>query len=198
MPIELGAGPAQTARVPRRPHHTRGLTLVEVTLLLSLLGIVLAVGVPAFVRGLRTSKTDEPPRELERMYRAIEAYYDTPQTTAAGERRRCLPDPAGPTPDKPARDARAVVFANAETSAATWRAIGYEPAEPIRYRYSFLPMRAGCAMLPTDSRGEPVLTLRAEGDLDGDGVLSTFERIAVTREGALYLEPLLIVRDRIE
>lgn len=168
------------------------------TLLVSLFGILLAVGVPAFVRALRTSKTDEPPRELERMYRAIEAYYDTPQTTAAGQRERCLPDPAGPTPDKPARDARQVVFANAETSAATWRAIGFEPSEPIRYRYSFLPMRAGCSMLPADSRGEPVLTLRAEGDLDGDGVLSTFERTAVTRDGALSLEPLLIVRDRIE
>jgi Tfp pilus assembly protein PilE len=176
----------------------RGLTLIEVTLLVSILGIVLAVGIPAFVHGLRTSKTDEPPRELERMYRAVAAYYDSPQTTAAGQRLRCLPDPAGPTPDKAARDARPVVFANAETSAATWRALGFEPAEPIRYRYSFLPLRAGCGMLPSDSRGEPVLTLRAEGDLDGDGVLSTFERTAVTRDGALILEPVLIVRDRIE
>jgi type IV pilus assembly protein PilA len=196
--IELGAGSAQTARVPRRSSHLRGLTLIEVTLLVSLLGIVLAVGIPAFVRGLRTSKTEEPPRELERMYRAIAAYYDTPQNTAAGQRTHCLPDPAGPTPDKPEREPKPVVFANAETSAATWRALGYEPAEPIRYRYSFLPLRAGCGVLPSDSRGEAVLTLRAEGDLDGDGVLSTFERTAVTREGELSLEPVLIVRDRIE
>jgi hypothetical protein len=53
-------------------------------------------------------------------------------------------------------------------------------------------------VLPVDSRGEPVLVLRAEGDLDGDGVLSLYERTVVTREGQLVLEPLLSVRDRIE
>ena len=31
-----------------------------------------------------------------------------------------------------------------------------------------------------------------------DGVLSTFERTAIMRDGALSLEPLLLVRDRIE
>jgi hypothetical protein len=108
-----------------------------------------------------------------------------------------MPDPAGPTPSKPARDPVPVVF-SASDAPATWRAIGYEPSGPIRYRYTFLPARSGCGALPADSHGEPVLTLRAEGDLDGDGVLSLYERTAVTKDGVLSLEPLLSVRDRIE
>lgn len=198
MQIELHTRSAQTARVSRQLQRRHGLTLVEAALVISLLGIVLAVSVPAFVRALRTSKTEEAPRELERLYHAAAAYYDNPQSTAAGKRLHCLPDPAGPTPEKPSRDAQPAVFASSETGAATWRAIGYEPAEPIRYRYSFLPLRSGCGVLPADSHGEPVLVLRAEGDLDADGSLSKYERMAVTKDGELSLEPLLVVRDRIE
>ena len=98
------------------------------------------------------------------------AYYDNPQIhRCAASACTACPIPPGRRRTSPSRDAQPAVFASAETGAATWRAIGYEPAEPIRYRYSFLPLRAGCGVLPADSHGEPVLTLRAEGDLDGDG-----------------------------
>ena len=167
-----------------KTRRREGLTLVEVALLLSILGIVVAVSVPTFVRALRTSKMAEAPLELERIYRATAAYYETPQQTAAGLRMHCMPDAAGPTPSKPRATPVPVVF-GAGDAPATWRAIGYEPAGPIRYRYTFLPARSGCGVLPADSHGEPVLTLRAEGDLDGDGVLSLYERTAVTKDGAL-------------
>jgi Tfp pilus assembly protein PilE len=185
--------------VPRPPRTRRreGLTLVEATLLLSLAGVVLAVSVPTFVRSLRTDKMAEAPREMERIFRAAEAYYASPQPTADGKRLHCMPEAVGPTPPKPSLEPQVVAFGTGD-AAVTWRAIGYEPAEPIRYRYSFLPVHTGCGVLPVDSRGEPVLVLRAEGDLDGDGVLSLYERTVVTREGQLVLEPLLSVRDRIE
>jgi hypothetical protein len=186
--------PRVRTRIQRR---REGLTVVEVALLLSLLGVVFAVSVPTFVRSLRTDKMAEAPREMERIFGAAAAYYASPQATANGKRVHCMPEAAGPTPPKPTREPQQVAFGTGEGS-ATWRAIGYEPAEPIRYRYSFLPARAGCDVLPVDSRGETVLTLRAEGDLDGDGVLSLYERVVVTRAGSLELEPLLSVRDRIE
>ena len=172
-----------------------GVTLVEAALLVSLLGVVLAASVPTFVRSLRTSKTDEPPREMERIFRAAAAYYATPQPTAAGKRLGCMPDAAGPTPPKPTQEPAQVAFGAADAP-ATWRALGYEPSEPIRYRYSFLPARSGCGLLPADSHGETMLTLRAEGDLDNDGRMSLYERTAVTKDGELRLDPLLSVRDR--
>jgi type IV pilus assembly protein PilA len=175
------------------------LTLIEVALLLSLLGVVLAVGVPAFVRGLRTSKTAEASDELQRMYAAVAAYYSSPQPTAAGVRLRCLPESAGPTPALPSPKPREVRFGAAETpGSASWRALGYEPQGPIRYRYSLLVARPGCGPHAADSRADPVVRLRAEGDLDADAALSRFELAASARDGALVLDPLLVVRDRVE
>ena len=46
--------------------------------------------------------------------------------------------------------------------------------------------------------GQPLLWLRAEADLDGDGVLSRFERTASERDGRLVLDEPLIVHDRVE
>jgi hypothetical protein len=59
-------------------------------------------------------------------------------------------------------------------------------------------LRANLAKLGEDSHGETVLSVRAEGDLDGDGVLSLFERSATIQHGELALDPLLTVRDRVE
>jgi type II secretory pathway pseudopilin PulG len=175
------------------------LTLVEVVLLLSLLGVVLAVGIPAFVRGLRTSKPAEAPEELQRMFASVAAYYAAPQPTPAGKRVHCVPEPAGPTPAKPSPQPAEVHFTAPETpGAATWRALGYAPAGPIRYRYSLLSSQPGCGLAPTNPRDPVLLTLRAEGDLDGDGVLSRFERSVALRDGELVLEPLLVVHERVE
>jgi hypothetical protein len=185
--------------VPTRAHGSAGLTLVEAALLVCLLGVVLSVGVPAFVRGLRTSKTAEAPEELGRMFGAVAAYYETPQPTEAGKRLGCLPDAAGPAPEQPSVEPVEVRFAAPETpGAATWRALGYTPARAIRYRYSLRPGYSGCGLPAAGRRDALAITLRAEGDLDSDGVLSRFERKAVVRDGRLVLDPLLIVHERIE
>jgi Tfp pilus assembly protein PilE len=196
----------------RDVRRRQGLTLVEAAVLSSLLGVMLAVGVPAFLRALRTSKMSEAPLEIGRIYAAAAAYYASPQASAStpapttdppppagGTRVHCLPRPAGPTPSQPSTTPARVEFAASDTpGSATWRAIGYEPSQPIRYRYSLLPADAGCDTLGQDSHGEVVLSVRAEGDLDGDAVLSLYERNATLRNGELTLEPLLVVHDRVE
>ena len=176
-----------------------GLTLVEVALILSVLGVALAVAVPTFLRAVRTSKVAEVTSELQRLHASAAAYYARPQSVGESKRLRCLPPAAGPAPARPAVEPVSVKLAAPETpGAVTWAALGYEPEGPIRYRYSFLPAAAGCALvLPRDST-TPLLTLRAEGDLDGDGTLSRFERHARDQDGELVLDPLLVMRDRIE
>jgi len=86
-------------------------------------------------------------------------------------------------------DARIIDFQTEDVPGhTTWAALGFQPDMPIRFRYSFQPVSAGCGLLPPeDSRS--VLTLRAEADIDGDGQLSAFERDATISE-ALELVPL--------
>lgn len=174
-----------------------GFTLVEVALLLGLLGIVVAVVVPTFVRTLRVSKISEVTEQLAAMQRSVASYYATARTTGAGLRIECLPEAAGPAPATPSAEPVSVDFlAPVTPGAPTWRAIGFHPTVPIRYRYTLLPSAAGCGVardLP-----EPAVTLRAEGDLDADGVYSRFEGTAVHRDGVLAPGRISLVRDRVE
>lgn len=210
-----------------RAQKNAGLTLIEVALIVCLFGVLLAVSMPAFVRALRTSKMAEAPEELSRMYERAAAYYaapppliaETPASTARPDHaastsmrfaasegalapaavRHCMPEPAGPTPEKPSRDPVQIEFGAPGTAgSATWLAIGYEPTSPTRYRYALQPKGSGCGTLGEDSHGQVVLSLSAEGDLDGDGVLSRFERTATLADGELSLDPMLVVRDRVE
>lgn len=186
-----------TARRPRR--RRAGLTLVETALLISLAGVVLAVSIPTYFRVVRTSKLAEPPEELRAMHRAAAAYYTRQHPTPEGSATSCIPPAAGPTPAKPDTEPQTVDFHSAETAgSATWRALDYQPSRAIRYRYSLLPAEVGCGVEepPGD---EPLIRLRAEGDLDGDGELSVFERAAtLTPDGQLVPEGPLLMRRRIE
>ncbi len=175
----------------------RGLSLVEVTLLLSLAAIVLAIGVPTFEQHLRTSKIAEAPHELQRIHASLAAYYVTPQLTSAGKRLRCLPESAGPAPARPSAKPASTVFSDPSTPGSkTWQAIGYQPDGAIRYRYSLLPTQSGCST--ADLKAPPTVTLRAEGDLDADDTLSLFERTIHVKDDSLVADPILVQYDRVE
>jgi hypothetical protein len=108
------------------------------------------------------------------MSKRTAAYY---ATAWEDDRVQCLPPGAGPTPAAPGVDPVEVDFSSEEAVGRdTWVALGFQPERPIRYRYQYAPDRDGCDL----GRSEPAtsITFRAEGDLDGDGVLSTFEREA--------------------
>ena len=183
---------------PRR-RSTEGFTAVEVSLIFAVLGVLLAAAVPAFVRATRLSKVAEAQEELARLHQRAALYYATPQVVDGKKQLRCLPDAAGPTPEVPSAEPKAVDFSAAEAKGAqTWHALGFAPANPVRYRYSFVPALPGCSRAAELPVGAPLLTLRAEGDLDADGTLSRFERTARDRDGDLVLDELLVVEDRIE
>lgn len=173
-----------------------GLSVVELTLLISVLAVVASAAGPAFLRAVRVSKVAEAPYQLARLQHHVAAYYAAVHQTEAGARLACLPDSGGPVPALPADKPVVVVFAAPDTPASeTFRALGFEPGEPIRYRYTFATSQPGC-----DSSANSVRTIavRAEGDLDGDSTMSVFERSAVARGGELEIDPLLFVRDRVE
>ena len=154
--------------------------MIEAALLLSILGAALAVFVPTFLRRVRTNKIAEASELLEEMSRRTAAYYATSWDES---RAHCLPPAAGPTPATPSVEPVEVdVSSEDAVGHESWIALGFQPEWPIRYRYQYAPDGDGCDL----GVSEPATTIsfRAEGDLDGDGVLSTFERKAtIGRDG---------------
>ena len=168
--------------------------MIEAGLLLSLVAVVLAVFVPTFVRRVRTNKISEAAELLQRMSRGANAYYETSWSSLV---RRCLPPPAGPTPEAPTIEAEEVdFFSSAAVGHESWKALRFQPERPVRFSYRYLPSADGCALAET---GDTVsIVFRAEGDLDGDGVRSTFERTATIDEGRFAHGEALIVHQRTE
>ena len=182
----------------RIDQKTSGFTLLEAALVLSVTGMVLAVAVPTFVQSLETSKAAEASQQLATLFQNSAAYFAVARPTSDGKTAYCLPAVAGPAPLLPSPSPVVVDFGAPDTPGAdTWRALEFSPKVPLRYRYTFLPRGPACMV------GEPfpvpTLTLRAEGDLDGDGTFSRFERRARLRAlGVMDGERMLHIADRIE
>lgn len=145
----------------------RRFTPVELAVAIALGGSVLAVAVPAFFRDLHASWLAEPVEGLNRMGTLAVAYADAhgrfpesaPLTPATPPRGKKEADPPG-TWDTPA-----------------WKALGFRPvAENVPHAYAFsfeaTPPNVGTAFVA-----------QAKGDLDGDGVLGTFEIRGAIRPG---------------
>jgi len=153
----------------------RGITLIEVALVLSLTGILLAAFLPTFARHVKTSKVAEATELLAALQRRVAAYYSAERTVGAARVHACLPEGAGPYPPEPSSEPVLVDFATDPHGAASWRALGQSSPTMLRYSYELAVPEPGCGQ----RAARPAITLRARGDLDGDGTQSLLERMAV-------------------
>ena len=143
---------------------------IEIASAFAIGGSVLAVGVPTFVRQVRLSRFVEPVQGLEEISAAALAYASTHPVAHA------FPPSAPLTPPVPPRG-RPAVDAPELWEQPTWTALAFRPSppgEPHCFSFSF------------DSTASPSRsTFRADahGDLDGDGIVSTFEVSGEVSEG---------------
>ena len=142
--------------------RARRFTPLELAIAFSLIASILAVAVPTFVREVHASRFVEPVDGLQRIGLAAVLYGkghvvaqgfppSAPTTPATPPRGHCEPDPPGAW-DHP-----------------TWRTFDFRPVPPGTPH---------CFTFSFDSSLSPSLsTFRAQshGDLDGDGIQSTFE-----------------------
>jgi hypothetical protein len=152
MAIETGRGLLR----PRR------LGALELATLFAVCGTLLAAAVPALSRDVRASRFAEPVQGLHRLGTAAVEYAQTrsvalgfpasaPLTPARPPRGRCEPDP----PEL--------------WEHPTWRALDFLPADlgsPHCFSFAF-----DTVLSPAKS----TFRAHAHGDLDGDGLTSTFE-----------------------
>lgn len=147
------------------------LVVIGAVLAICLLAVV-AVGVVGYVgfrRFVEQSEASEAAFQLRSIYRSAAAYYVDERYVSGHVATACTVDPAvtsnppGPT---------ATRLSSVPPSFAD---LGWAPAEPVRYRYAIEGPPGRCGNVA----GTELYTLRAHGDLDGDGVLG--ERWLVVR-----------------
>ena len=148
-------------RAMRRAPDERGMTAVEIAVTFAIVGSLLAVAVPAFVRDLHSSKLTEPVEGIKTIAESATAYaraHDVPHA---------YPESAPLTPAVVPKGVRLVDPPG--TWDRRWATLGFRPTpEGIPHAFAF----------EFDSVNGPARsTFRAvaHGDLDGDGALSTFE-----------------------
>ncbi|MGZ3473460.1 MAG: hypothetical protein ACXWUG_03440 [Polyangiales bacterium] len=157
----------------------RSWTPVEAAIAFAVVFGALAATVPSCIRAVRLTKTAEAAENLEKLAQASALYLSqkqaaplvaTPLTPAAVPRGTTVEDQPG-TWDHP-----------------TWKALAFSIEEPHAYAYR------------VDVDVDPLTPVRvvAHGDLDGDGVLSTFERSLVRDGKGVAPRPGLVVSSDLE
>ena len=162
--------------MPRsRRAPVRGLTVVEAAVIFAIGGSLLAVAVPAFVRELRASRFAEPVDGLQRIGTAAVVY------ATARAAKDAFPPSAPLTPTSPPRGVREVDPPGAWDH-PTWKALSFRATpEGVPHAFAF-------GFDATAGATRSSFVAHAHGDLDGDGVRSTFELRGHAQDG----EPVVI------
>ena len=151
----------------------------------AVMGILAAVAIPAFVKYIRKSKTVEATESLDKIKMGAKQYYVMDHY----DRNGILMKKAFP-PSAPLTPAKVPCKKKVTTPVAAWKA--WEPmhfalTEPHYYAYSFTSAGTGTAA---------TFTAKAHGDLDCDGVLSTYEiRGSVNQQGDVQVVGPIITNE---
>lgn len=141
-------------------------------------GILAAVAIPAFMKYQRRSKTSEAVINVRRMFDAAVTFYHAERADRGGKRLPPrFPQTTPPSPGRPFCEDGDDGFAHDPEvwEHPGWRELEFAIDGPHRYQYQFISEGTGAGAM---------FTARALGDLNCDGVLSTFERVGtVDAEG---------------
>ncbi len=152
----------------------RGITALEAAAGFALVGSLLAVAVPAFVRNLSSSRLVEATSGLEKI--------------GAHAIANAFPASAPLTPESVPRGKAAVDPEPDPWQHPTWQALEFRASPPgVSHSFSF-----------AFDRGDSSFVAHAHGDLDGDGTTSTFEIRGRCERDVASLAPGMYVESELE
>jgi prepilin-type N-terminal cleavage/methylation domain-containing protein len=142
-----------------------GFTLIELMIVVAIISLMLSLAIPAFSRYIKRSKSSEAVGNIRKIYDGQMAYFDIDHVDRAGNRISTQFVSAGPSPTT----LPTVSPLHGNWSTPGWVELKFSMDGPCRYQYSSIAAGTGIGSS---------FTARANGDLDGDGNTSLFERIA--------------------
>ena len=160
----------------RRTRSRAGFTLIEMMFVVSILGILSALAIPAFASMIARSKTSEVGGNLSSMYKLAASYYASERsnqgstTSVAGH---CTVDDAMPSPATPHK------FKQSFAADASFRELGFTISDMVYFQYGLATLN-GVSSCEHAANSSGLYTFFAHGDLDADGIRSTFELAAGT------------------
>ncbi len=162
-----------------------GFTLIELMIVVAIIGVLASIAIPAFVNYVKRTKTAEAGTNLKAMFLGASAYY---QDERAERGLLALGDSGSTT----ACSVGAMVAGGAPSESKqsidfsvlpSYVALGFAAGDPLYYQYHVLGGASRCANAPSSN----IYSFQAHGDLDGDGVRSTFEiSVGSDDSNALY------------
>jgi hypothetical protein len=166
----------------RRVGSMRGITALEAAAGIALVGSLLAVAVPAFVRNLSSSRLVEATGGLEKIgSHAIANASGKPCADA-------FPASAPLTPESVPRGRPAVDAEPDPWQHPTWKALDFRASPPgVSHSFAF-----------AFDRKDASFVAQAHGDLDGDGTTSTFEIRGKCERDTAALVPGMYVESELE
>jgi len=143
--------------------NKKGFTLIELMIVVAIIGILAAVAIPAFLKYIKKSKTTEARTNLRKIYDGEITYYAEEVVNQAGtiQSKQFVSCTAQPT-------TYGINKSAGNWESADWQAVKFATDSPVLYQYRVVASGTGT----TSS-----FTARAEGDIDGDGATSLFERV---------------------
>ncbi|HHH12229.1 MAG TPA: hypothetical protein ENK23_09195 [Sorangium sp.] len=163
----------------------RARSATEIAVIIALGGSLLAIAVPTFIDNLAFSKLSEPMDGLDRMVTNAVSY-------AEGRPQNISFPPSAPLTPSEVPRGRPAADPPKVWEHLTWRSLDFRFDKPHSFAFRF-----DSALDPQTGVMRFVAT--AHGDLDGDGVLSTFEVRGERRPGeAARVLPGMYIEQELE